>query len=156
MFDKENLYSYFDKKAKPMGLNNMCSTPYSQLAINTSGNVYWHMRCFNDYILGNINNNPFYKSFLGNSGSLFIGYFLSFLFIHLYVVNNIHPAYLIWSVAYLVYEFLTVTILRLMNKKKFTYKKSRRVSSPRIETSMTNIQYFHHTEDDRQTSRDNE
>lgn len=57
MFDKDNLYSYFDKKAKPMGLNNMCSTPYSQLAINTSGNVYWHMRCFNDYILGNINNN---------------------------------------------------------------------------------------------------
>lgn len=66
----------------------------------------------------NINNNPFYKSFLGNSGSLFIGYLLSFLIIHLYVVNNIHPAYLIWSVAYLVYEFLTVTILRLMNKKK--------------------------------------
>ena len=58
MLDKENLYSYFDKKAKPMGLNNMCSTPYSQLAINTSGNVYWHMRCFNDYVLGNINNNP--------------------------------------------------------------------------------------------------
>lgn len=66
----------------------------------------------------NITSNFFYKSFLGNSGSLFIGYFLSFLIIYLYTVKNIHPAYLIWSVAYIVYEFLTVSILRLINKKK--------------------------------------
>jgi len=57
MFDKDNLYNYFKKSGKQMGLNNMCSTPYNQLAINTSGNIYWHMRCFNDYVLGNINNN---------------------------------------------------------------------------------------------------
>jgi MoaA/NifB/PqqE/SkfB family radical SAM enzyme len=64
IFDKKILRSYLNKDGDVIGINNKCSTPYTQLAINTSGNVYWHMRCFNDYILGNINNNSLKKIWL--------------------------------------------------------------------------------------------
>ena len=69
-------------------------------------------------LIFNITNNENYKSFLGNSGSLLIGFILSFLIIYLHTIENIHPAYLIWSVSYIVYEFLAITIIRLIKKKK--------------------------------------
>ena len=61
------------------------------------------------------------KIFLGDSGSLFIGFFLSFLMIYLYKFENIHPSYLIWACWYAVYDFLYVTIKRIINKKKFYF-----------------------------------
>ena len=59
------------------------------------------------------------KIFLGNGGSLFIGFFLSFLIIYLYKFEKIHPSFLIWICWYPVYDFLFVTKKRLINKKKF-------------------------------------
>ena len=58
-----------------------------------------------------------YKFFSGNSGSLIIGFILSFLVIYLYKFENIHPAYLIWSLYFYVFEFLSVNIARLLDKR---------------------------------------
>ena len=57
------------------------------------------------------------KIFSGDAGSLFIGFFVSFLTIELYNNFNIHPAYLIWPLWYPVYDFLFVSIYRLINKR---------------------------------------
>ena len=58
-----------------------------------------------------------FKVFSGDSGSLFIGFFISFMTIELYNSFNIHPAFLIWPLWYPVYDFLFVSINRLLNKK---------------------------------------
>ena len=58
-----------------------------------------------------------FKVFSGDSGSLFIGFFISFTTIELYNSFNIHPAILIWPLWYPVYDFLFVSINRLINKK---------------------------------------
>jgi len=57
------------------------------------------------------------KVFSGDSGSLFIGFFISFITIELYNSFNIHPANLIWPLWYPVYDFLFVSFNRLSNKK---------------------------------------
>jgi len=57
------------------------------------------------------------KFFLGNSGSLIIGFVLSFLVIFLSKFEEIHPSYLIWSLYFYVYEFLSVNIVRILNRK---------------------------------------
>ena len=58
-----------------------------------------------------------FKIFSGNAGSLFIGFFISFLTIELYSGFKIHPVYLIWPLWYPVYDFLFVTINRASQKK---------------------------------------
>ena len=57
------------------------------------------------------------KIFSGNTGSLFIGFFISFLTIELYNSFNIHPVYLIWPLWYPVYDFLFVSTNRAILKK---------------------------------------
>jgi len=57
------------------------------------------------------------KFFSGNSGSLFVGFFVSFLTIELYNSFNIHPVYLIWPLWYPVYDFLFVSTNRAVLKK---------------------------------------
>ena len=58
-----------------------------------------------------------FKFFSGNIGSLFIGFFISFITIELYNEFNIHPAYLIWPLWYPVYDFLFVSLNRAIIKK---------------------------------------
>ena len=41
------------------------------MAINTKGDVYWHMRCYNDYKLGNINNTSLRDIFHGMDAEIF-------------------------------------------------------------------------------------
>lgn len=60
----------------------------------------------------------YFKIFLGDSGSLFLGFFLSFLLIYLYLYQAIHPAYLIWTCWYPVFDFLYVTFYRIKKGKK--------------------------------------
>ena len=61
-----------------------------------------------------------FKSFLGDSGSLFIGFFLSFTIIFLYKYENVHPAFLIWACWLPIYDFLYVTFRRISQKKNFS------------------------------------
>jgi len=58
-----------------------------------------------------------FKMFMGNSGSLIIGYLLSFFTIYLYVIEKIHPSYLIWILNFYVYDFISVNVYRIINKK---------------------------------------
>ena len=58
-----------------------------------------------------------FKIFSGDSGSLFIGFFISFLTIELYNNFNIHPVFLIWPLWYPVYDFLFVSLQRIVLKK---------------------------------------
>ena len=57
------------------------------------------------------------KMFLGDSGSLLIGFIISFTLIYFANQNLIHPILLAWSIAIFVYEFLSINLIRLKNKK---------------------------------------
>ena len=70
-----------------------------------------------NFILNIIPHKTGIKFFSGDSGSLFIGFFLSFLTINLYKEFNIHPVYLIWPLWYPVYDFLYVSMNRLIKNK---------------------------------------
>ncbi len=72
---------------------------------------------FLNLILNMLSSKTNYKFFSGNNGSLFIGFFISFLTIELYNGFNIHPAYLIWPLWYPVYDFLFVSLNRAILKK---------------------------------------
>lgn len=63
-----------------------------------------------------------FKAFIGNAGSLFIGFFFSFLIIHLYKKHNIHPSILIWACWLPTYDFCYVTLKRLLQKKNLFEK----------------------------------
>jgi len=67
--------------------------------------------CFNFSLLG------LPKLFLGDSGSLLLGFIISFILIYLTNQKFIHPIILAWSVAIFVYEFLSINIIRLKNKQ---------------------------------------
>ena len=57
------------------------------------------------------------KLFLGDSGSLLLGFIIAFTLIHLSIQKNIHPILLAFSISIFVYEFLSVNLIRLKNKK---------------------------------------
>jgi len=57
------------------------------------------------------------KLFLGDSGSLLLGFLISFILIYLANQKFIHPILLAWSVAIFVFEFLSINIIRLKNKQ---------------------------------------
>ncbi len=57
------------------------------------------------------------KVFLGDSGSLLIGFILSFTLIFIANEILIHPIVLAWSISIFVYEFLTINFIRLLRKK---------------------------------------
>ncbi len=61
------------------------------------------------------------KLFLGDSGSLLLGFVISFILIYLANFVKIHPILIAWSVVIFVYEFLSINIIRLKNKQ-FLFK----------------------------------
>ncbi len=60
----------------------------------------------------------FPKQFLGDSGSLGVGFLLSsFSIYYTQVFDYINPAIIIWFLAFYVFEFLTINIIRIKNKQ---------------------------------------
>lgn len=57
------------------------------------------------------------KMFLGDSGSLLIGFTISFTLIYIANYNLAHPILLAWSIVIFVYEFLSINLIRLKNKQ---------------------------------------
>jgi len=57
------------------------------------------------------------KLFLGDSGSLSIGFIIAFILIYLKNNTEIHPILLAWSISIFVYEFLSINLIRLKKKK---------------------------------------
>ena len=57
------------------------------------------------------------KLFLGDSGSLLLGFILAFTLIYLSIQKNVHPILLAFSISIFVYEFLSVNLILFKNKK---------------------------------------
>ena len=58
------------------------------------------------------------KVFIGDSGSLGIGFLFCIVVIHYTQnINYIHESVAIWPIAFIVYEFLTINIIRIKSKK---------------------------------------
>lgn len=57
------------------------------------------------------------KLFLGDSGSLVLGFIIGFILIYLENKKIVHPILLAWSISIFVFEFLTINLLRLKNRK---------------------------------------
>lgn len=57
------------------------------------------------------------KLFLGDGGSLLLGFVISFTLIYFANYKSIHPILLAWSIAIIVFEFLSLNIIRLKNNK---------------------------------------
>tara|TARA_B100000242_G_C42758952_1_gene353674 strand:+ start:104 stop:511 length:408 start_codon:yes stop_codon:yes gene_type:complete len=57
------------------------------------------------------------KLFLGDSGSLLLGFIIAFTIIYFAKENLVHPILLAFSISIFVFEFISVNIIRLQNKK---------------------------------------
>jgi UDP-GlcNAc:undecaprenyl-phosphate GlcNAc-1-phosphate transferase len=57
------------------------------------------------------------KLFLGDNGSLLLGFIIAFMLIYLANQRIVHPILLAWSVSIFVYEFISINLIRLKNKK---------------------------------------
>ena len=57
------------------------------------------------------------KLFLGDGGSLLLGFIVSFILIYLANKNLVHPILLAWSVVIFVFEFISINLIRIKNKK---------------------------------------
>ena len=71
------------------------------------------------FLLVNFNIFNFPKLFLGNGGSAMLGFIISFIIIYYsyYDDLNIDGELIIWSVSFIVYEFISTTISRILRKK---------------------------------------
>ena len=58
------------------------------------------------------------KLFFGDSGSLLLGFIISFTVIYLANQKIVHPILLAFSISIFVYEFLSINLIRIINKKK--------------------------------------
>ncbi|MDC0940519.1 MraY family glycosyltransferase, partial [Candidatus Pelagibacter sp.] len=57
------------------------------------------------------------KLFLGDNGSLLLGFIISFVLIYLANQKLVHPILLAWSVVIFVYEFLSINFIRLRHNQ---------------------------------------
>jgi UDP-GlcNAc:undecaprenyl-phosphate/decaprenyl-phosphate GlcNAc-1-phosphate transferase len=58
------------------------------------------------------------KIFLGNSGSNLNGFIISLCAIFLYTKFNISPSLIVWPLSFLVFEFISVNLIRILSKRK--------------------------------------
>ena len=57
------------------------------------------------------------KMFLGDSGSLLLGFIIAFTVIYISNKGMVHPILLAWSIVIFVYEFLSINLIRLKNNQ---------------------------------------
>lgn len=67
----DDLEAYFNPNGNLLPGCDKCFTPWQSLAINTDGKVFWHMRCFNDYILGDVSQESLGQIFYGEKAENF-------------------------------------------------------------------------------------
>mgnify|MGYP000870950608 FL=1 len=93
------------------------------------------------------------KLFLGDNGSLLLGFIISFVLIYLTNQKFIHPILLAWSISIFVYEFLSINLIRLKNNQNpFTpgqdhlhnllFKKTKSIFFTNLFISLINIIFF--------------
>ena len=117
-----NAHNYIDGLDGVLLTNCITSVSYI-IFLNVDNEVneilyYFLICCFVTLFFNLLKEKNYFKIFLGDSGSLFIGFFISFLIIFMFNFQYIHPAYLIWSCWYPIYDFLYVTFKRFIEGKK--------------------------------------
>ena len=115
-----NSFNYFDGIDGLLSLNLIITFIYFLIIDYESVKFIKSFICFLIiYLLFNLNFfKLFPKQFLGDSGSLSLGFLVSALLIIVTQSGKyIHPSIIIWPVAFVVYEFLTINILRLKLKQ---------------------------------------
>ncbi len=115
-----NSFNYIDGIDGLLSINLLITFSYFIFISNETSNFLLPIICFLAiYLLFNLNIfSIFPKQFLGDSGSLALGFLVSGFLIILTQGNKfIHPTAIIWPVAFVVYEFLTINILRIKLKK---------------------------------------
>ena len=95
--------------------------------INNTDDITKHLLVYINLILivlflFNITNNKYLKIFLGDSGSLTIGFFLSFILIYLANKELAHPMLLASTVTVIVFDFLCVSIERALKNNGKIFK----------------------------------
>lgn len=72
------------------------------------------------FLLFNFSMSFFPKIFLGDGGSNLLGYYLACTIIYsaYYSKLNLDPLLAMWSISYLVFEFLSTNLIRLIDKRK--------------------------------------
>ena len=85
--------------------------------LNTIYTLLFVNLCF--FILINMNKLPILKSFLGDSGSVLIGYLLACYLIYIFISESIkiHPIMIAWIIAFPIFNIITVMILRAIKFK---------------------------------------
>ena len=70
------------------------------------------------FIIFNISSSKNIKVFLGDGGSLFLGYVISWSLIYSAEnINNFRPSFALWCVAIPLFDFFTVIIIRIVKKQ---------------------------------------
>lgn len=69
------------------------------------------------FLLFNMNIFNGKKIFLGDSGSLMLGFLLSFLIIFVHNNIKIHPLLLIWTISFFIFEFISTNLIRFFHRK---------------------------------------
>ena len=93
------------------------------------------------------------KIFLGDSGSLLLGFVISFILIDISNQKIVHPILLAWSITIFVYEFISINLIRLFRKKglfnpgldhlhHILFKTSKSIFLTNFLIAMTNIFLF--------------
>lgn len=67
----DQLQEYYSEQGAKIKNLSSCSVPWNGIAIATDGSCYWHMRCFNDYVLGNANDNSLNEIYFGKQATYF-------------------------------------------------------------------------------------
>lgn len=115
-----NSFNYFDGLDGTLGLNTI-SVLIILYFINTDlNNKLFLIKLIIPILLFLIFNFSIFnlpKLFLGDSGSLLLGFIVSFLLIYLSNISLIHPIILAWSIVLFVFEFISINLIRLKNNQ---------------------------------------
>ncbi len=115
-----NAYNYIDGLDALLGINLIITLLSFIFFIGADKNIFISLIVFLIiYLLFNINFlKIFNKLFFGDSGSLAFGFLISsFLIFYTQEKNLVHPSIIIWPVAFVVYEFLSINIIRIKLSK---------------------------------------
>jgi UDP-GlcNAc:undecaprenyl-phosphate GlcNAc-1-phosphate transferase len=93
------------------------------------------------------------RLFLGDSGSLLLGFLIAFTLIYIAKQNIVHPILVAFSISIFVYEFISINLIRLLNKQEIfkagrdhlhyiLYKKNKSLFLTNILISFINIVFF--------------
>jgi len=115
-----NAYNYIDGLDALLGINLIITLLSFIFFIDADKNIFVAFIVFVIiYLFFNINFlKIFNKLFFGDSGSLAFGFLVSFFLIfYTQEKNLVHPSIIIWPVAFVVYEFLSINIIRIKLSK---------------------------------------